>query len=643
MVTNVPDCMYCFWNITTNVWLPPSVIPPPPEFVCKTGVDNTYFVLPRDSVLPYPIKITGFNLGYLIAGDFSPATKLSKVMPNTWFKYAANTSSGSETLVFSTSKNIKYTIGWQIDVTKVTYVLGEVNGNVMNITINGTFHEEYPYVVYIYGHRCKISTMFSQAFCQIDITLPKLDNMANISSGYSDPIIIPVNQYFLPLVKTATPQRLTIDGGQVVLTGYYGQVYMNSTVWINGLNCPIDKVNITGDYNSQLVCTIGGGLVPGMANVTVNTEGLIPFTSFLLLQIYDNTIPVVDPCVNPSGKNVQCAGNGQCLNGACWCNEGYGGFYCEERVTAGVVILPNATAPTVDIVTTSSLFQFNVVAIQEVDSTYTVIKELITDRWLFNETTIGPLKVFDYMLNINGTSSGDQQWGDLKVMVQFSQSSESRQVDFADHTIRYSANSLKMGLNITNWQFQSNTHMLRVVFKNDLDIPADESCQTSNVQQQLDPLANLQFLKVIHSDVTYFGRFLPYAFIDGRVCYSLNHIINSTATNETSYIGTVLPMCQECWIDPDFTVLTTVEGQNTCGGGSSGLTTWKIIVIAVVVGLFVVAASVGTALYIKTKMQYNKEHNRISQRLHQMNSSNNLTSSTSSSGLINNDSTNSNI
>ncbi|GAM20945.1 hypothetical protein SAMD00019534_041200 [Acytostelium subglobosum LB1] len=603
-VTSVPPCFYCSWGIS-NVLLPASIPPPPANYKCPFVVDKKLYVIPRNKILPYSLTITGQNLGYLEQNDFSPA-QLVKYYPNTMFTLPVSTPTGGSTLVFSQKRSISTTITWETDMTNVNSVIGEINGYNLYMRIEGTFFFQYPYIVQVYGNDCKLVQLSTALIlCIVDTRLPKKTSYASVDSTYSPPIINNFNVYYLPSIKTATP--LGIQGGQTTLTGYIGFNIKQSKVLINDSPCNVTNVIGNGE-DSIVTCNITGPLKPGMANLTVIVNQM-PFTSVLVLRIYNYNM-TINTCIAPNNF-TECSGNGVCVNGTCQCQDGYGGSYCDGHLTPSVIILPNATDPSVDLVTRSSQFQFNIVALQELDQERNIVKELLTDQWSYNESKVGQLNIFDYTLDINQT---DAEWTGLAVAVQFSQSPQVRQVQFAGHNVSYSPNTIKMTLNITGWNFHSNVNMLRVVYRSDLKGP-EVQCRRSKVESQVDQqLDNLQYLKIIHRDAVYYGRFLPYAYLDGRVAYSLNQLINSTHNNETTFVGTVLPICKKCWIDPDFTVITAVDdGVVTC---SSGLSTWKISLIAVFSGVVGISLFVGVILFFKRKSHKIKEKKLMTKKLH---------------------------
>eukprot|EP01133_Synstelium_polycarpum_P005743 gene5743-6646_t len=109
---------------------------------------------------------------------------------------------------------------------------------------------------------------------------------------------------------------------------------------------------------------------------------------------------------------------------------------------------------------------------------------------------------------------------------------------------------------------------------------------------------NLDFLQVVHDGVTFYGHFLPIALSNGRPTYSRNEIINQTET--TQLIGLNLPQCQQCIIDPDFSILVEDTNNNDkCAVGKSNKWLVPVIVVVCVVGVAVLGAA--TALFLSKK------------------------------------------
>ncbi|GAM18657.1 hypothetical protein SAMD00019534_018320 [Acytostelium subglobosum LB1] len=382
-------------------------------------------------------------------------------------------------------------------------------------------------------------------------------------------------------------------------------------------------MNVDSSNNSIVTCHVNATLTPGMGNLNISVNGY-PYHSALVLEISKNGTK------NDCGDKSLCSMNGTCVNGLCQCNDGYGGYHCENRLLNQVMPIPDNHSPSFTIGSEELQYQFNVVAVQELDQFNNIVQEVLTTKWVASTSNKSNIITNQYQLDKTN----------YNISIQFQMSTEPRIVEFAGDIAKYPANSLKMMISIYDWNYLSNLNSIRVVFldkANDLNI---SECATHlSTINQSDYLYNIKFIKVVKGPVTYFARFLPHAMVNGRISRALNQIINATVTTGTgsSYIGTVLPLCQQCLIDPDFSVLTSIDDGSDNNGGhsnntlcnpgptttekptltapSSSMSTWKIATIAVVLGVVGIAAATAAVLVHKHRITTKRENKRIEMRL----------------------------
>ncbi|GAM26205.1 hypothetical protein SAMD00019534_093800 [Acytostelium subglobosum LB1] len=158
----------------------------------------------------------------------------------------------------------------------------------------------------------------------------------------------------------------------------------------------------------------------------------------------------------------------------------------------------------------------------------------------------------------------------------------------------------------------SNLNSLRIVFTTSGVSAPQSTCDGVSENQS----NSLEYIKVSFNGTTFYGRFLQYAISDGRPSYSRNEIINTS--KDLTYFGIHLPQCQQCIVDPNFSALVSNgldDNDVLCPRSEEGFQTWKIVTIVVVLGAFVIAASLGTILFVKRYRHHVRERKIMESRL----------------------------
>ncbi|GAM28003.1 hypothetical protein SAMD00019534_111790 [Acytostelium subglobosum LB1] len=586
LVGSIPNRMICDGNTLLDGALPQSICQVPTfsfkNTKIKTGPDCIYCFwstmsqyLPATYPAPTPsficdwgidtdyyiltptiqtITIYGRNLGWN-ESDCSPSS-LNMITPNTQFKYIPSEPQGTALLTFSQMFNMNKTITWVTDVTTINSSFGAMDNvsKTFKVRINGRFDTLFNYNATIDGAECTILNI-TDTFITCLVTSP-----------------IEVTNY---------------------LKGILWSKYQ--------------------PFNFNPYTQVPGQLAVGYANITIINDDHI-FTSNSLLEIVTGS-PVVD-----CGVGIPCNGNGVCgPDGVCDCYDGFGGYYCESRLSPGVIILPNNTSPDVVILTNvSSLFQFNIIAVQELDYNGVMVKELLTNDWDYNTTTNTSLIVHEYL----------QQSGSVAVRVEIIQFLKSYSIDFAGTTNKYSSDQLKLTVSIDGWTYQSILNTLRVVFQHNSNLnESGDGCVSPQVE--LGTVSgpggdSLRYVKIVNasSGVAYYGHFLPYALSDGRPAISRTMIINSTA--DSTLLGITLPQCTSCIIDPDFSVLLSVDNSGGVGGRcqvTSKSKTWIIIVAVVGGGVLLAGTILGIFMLIRKRNKFRQQNAMMDNRLKQIHAS----------------------
>ncbi|EGG20831.1 hypothetical protein DFA_00696 [Cavenderia fasciculata] len=439
----------------------------------------------------------------------------------------------------------------------------------------------------------------------------ELDNSQLNTATYTFRVSNPFNQetfivpfkYYPRLVSgqvDSTNQRL------IYLFGDFGQNHSLATITIN------DKIacSVTSSTVDAINCTLSESASYGPANVSIVVDGK-PFMAkeFLYFISPPNNNGSTTTTTGGGGTTPQtqcqestsnCFGHGLCdVNGRCQCDSDYNPIdNCLTKFTNSTPIT-NTTAPTSSFEVDGTRFDFELVAIQELDNEGIVIAELLTNSWnatINNDTTTT-------LVNYQLVNISNALYIDTIVQAMISFSTQPRDIQFGDQLLHIDPNSIKLALNITNWQYSNLISTLRVVFRTDVNMnqTIEYDCKQQPISTfSYDQLSStIQYLRVIKDNIQYNGRFIDYVLSDGRPTFSKTTLINQTTSQSSpspttimsTLIGVSLPQCQSCLLDPDFTplLIDNTESQYFVGGTA---------LVAVIVGL---------AIYLKkSNFKYSK-------------------------------------
>ncbi|EGG13500.1 EGF-like domain-containing protein [Cavenderia fasciculata] len=419
--------------------------------------------------------------------------------------------------------------------------------------------------------------------------------------NYTD-VVTPVPS--IPTLITINFNPHTVQ--MMIVKGY--NPYFNHTVTINNITA---CTNITNIASNQFQCTTPL-LSSGDHQLIVSNsyvESQVPFTFYSLAYL----------CQQSTNN---CHGNGKCnIDGICICNSN--SFYnnCSKHINT--TITPNTTDPTLAFDIDGLDFLFEIVSIQELDLDDIIIKELFISNytWNVNASTNNHTTIINYQLN---TSSSSSTYQPAQVLSTISFSTLARTVEFGGQQLLINANSIKLEVNISKWQYSSNLSTLRVVFKTLIN--NNQSIQYDCIDKDIstfsyDSLSSLQYLRVVKDGIQFNGRFIDVAMSDGRPTYSPTQLISSTPINDEQSIvkiGILFPQCQECILDPDFSALIiNPDDSGKCDSVSLSDIKWKIIMIVVCVSFVVVSSIVVIVIALKKRAQSKKFKENLQKRFYQ--------------------------
>ncbi|EGG15886.1 hypothetical protein DFA_09555 [Cavenderia fasciculata] len=129
-----------------------------------------------------------------------------------------------------------------------------------------------------------------------------------------------------------------------------------------------------------------------------------------------------------------CYGHGQCINGKCQCQPGYSSIDNCLTKTSNHTNTPNTTSPTTSFDIDGIDFQFEMIAIQEIDTDDNIINEVLTNSW--NSTIIvnnqTQTTTVNYQLNNSDTTAL------VTATISFSQ--QPRDIQFGSQLLHIDAN-----------------------------------------------------------------------------------------------------------------------------------------------------------------------------------------------------------
>ncbi|EGG17474.1 hypothetical protein DFA_08470 [Cavenderia fasciculata] len=618
-VTSLPDCAYCYKNVLPNEIT--FDVPIPGNFACPHSLNST-FIITTDSKL----TIRGKNLGYAVPGDSTDG--LETIIPNELLTFKVPDPPSYQKwvdVVFSTAVGVSYNITYDYATLIFNYGAIEQIPGGLKVTLNmGFFNPTYAFNITLDNNPC-INVNASETTYIITCNVPGIPalnslNMIGKVTIQNDYTLNSKNIFYAIGYPVSTSvNSLDQYGGNVTFQGQFGQYFDQPSAFIGGENCPILELNAT-TLVCQYVGTPTGQLLPiGPKTVRIVVDGYT-FESATLFTI--NAINATQHCITTTNNCTN--GQGQCNDiGVCICRDNYIGDNC-EFIEGGGEFKPNITNPTATFGIDGYQFNFSMVAIQELDMDDVIVREILTNNWIYtnstNDTAIAGVESYDYKLNHT------EFLPMVNARIEFS--NHSRTITFGGTNQTYLPNSIKLSVNIIYWMFKSNLNHLRVVYRTQLSIntPAEyngcgvEPTVEESIIRGLDG-DNVQFLKVYKNENIFFGSFLDYVLSDGKKTYSKNELINQTvientlsSSNQTlsdAYIGINMPRCLICSLDPSFNSLIQPNfgtGQNEQDTCSSSDDKWKIIVGVVVGGIAAIAILVGSILYYK-KVKKSKYYN----------------------------------
>ncbi|EFA80040.1 Epidermal growth factor-related protein 1 [Heterostelium album PN500] len=499
-----------------------------------------------------------------------------------------NTEYGSSNLTFSTIQNYTLQIYWGLELSVYLIQSENIDGNNVLIKAFGKFNLKAPLAIK--------ATNFGNSNCQITYNTTTQFNCIIPNQNSTNPILINLDDtittinYYSSSTLLISGVHFKINNQDVEISANFGPNPYNVSAIISNFPCQQTLLN-----DSILSCRLPVGLVEN-----------VYYSLLVYANGYNQTIPVFIKPKEDCGSQSNCNGHGSCFDGKCRCNDGYSGYYCESQLSPGVVILPNNTIPSPTVIVKDGMnFTFNIIAIQEIDELSSVVRELKTNKWIHSTTGNETFSITTYSLQ-STTPEVDQ----INATIEYSKN--SRLINFAGQSTLYPENSLKLMVTINNWSYKDRLNRLRLLMESISSINNnDDGC--SELDISVNNGTEVNFLRMTINDVSFYGRFLPYALSDDKPVLIQNQVVNQT--KESILSGMTLTYCDRCVIDPDFSVLINTDVKSDC---KEKFATWKIVTIVVVLSVVILAAGLGVFFVLKKKYKYRKEQKRIGNKLNKL-------------------------
>ncbi|EGC40450.1 hypothetical protein DICPUDRAFT_74023 [Dictyostelium purpureum] len=368
---------------------------------------------------------------------------------------------------------------------------------------------------------------------------------------------------------SSSTQVSPTTGGEITLNGWFGELNNNAALFIDNKSLQFSIIS-----SESIKTTIGAGTIgPIKVNFTQNT-----ITWSGIIYPYYTT---------EKECSSKCQEHGICdkTTGTCKCNLGYTGFDCSSPINNnnqtetetnnnGTVIIKNQDLG-------YSIFIDSIIELdinnQQV-TTFNLSNNWILANKLESVTTFNQIRANEDSTNAT-----------IKLIIE-EVNDKDKDFTFAGNQFTVTKGGFKLSLSISNWLFKSNLNTLQVLMTSDIQIDGQNKCNRDNKEATLESssnnnylLNNINYLKVIKNNRILYARFQDKMLSDNRP----TTIVANVVSNDKKSIKIVLnlPHCDECLIDPDFSLLVSSDYNFECKDSRK----W---VIAVAVSVSVVGFAV---------------------------------------------------
>ncbi|EGC40605.1 hypothetical protein DICPUDRAFT_146524 [Dictyostelium purpureum] len=346
-------------------------------------------------------------------------------------------------------------------------------------------------------------------------------------------------------------------GGEITLNGWFGDIKNNPKLYIG--NKEVTIKSITSD---SIITTIE----PGTAGqVQVNyTQNSLTWSGKIYPYISDKQCP------------LRCEEHGTCnkITGVCKCNSGYTGFDCSSPINNNgggeTEIDNNGTS----IIKNQDIgYSISIDSVVELDLEGNSVSKInLTNNWIFINK-VGSTTTFKQNRN-----NEDETQALLTLIIE-EVNDKDKDFTFAGNEFTVTKGGLKMSLSISNWLYKSNLNTLQVQMSSDASTVSSNGCKEFAIESQSNInniINNINYLKIIKNGNVLYSRFQDKILSDNRPTTVTAQLLSKDETSVK--IALNLPHCEDCLIDPDFSLLITSGYLNNCNTGSKK---W-VVAVAVV-------------------------------------------------------------
>ncbi|EFA78990.1 hypothetical protein PPL_08458 [Heterostelium album PN500] len=377
-----------------------------------------------------------------------------------------------------------------------------------------------------------------------------------------------------------------LAGGLVTLYGSFGPIHNDSSVTIGKLDCAIQNIS-----DSLIVCNLDTPGTPGPKNVSL----IVNLVSWKAMDyfMYEGEFTC----------DSNCNGHGFCQNGFCLCYKGYVGAACADIQQSGTGITMNTTGDGTTITTNDSdtsdvKFNFVLRSIVEFSGVRETIRTLALKNWTFTGVTnYQNFSQFGYYTLF--------ETANISYTIQ--QFNVATQLQFAGSTLQMEKDTIKLSVKVENWRYLGKLNTIQVVLESNMVLPSDydpsDPCSKTLINTFGE--TTLNYLSFEHNGVVMYGRFMDKVLSDGRPTFSVAQVLNQGPTS--IIVGINFPYCNECILDPDFSLLVKPDRSNSddaCSNQSTSQKQFKWLLPTVIVVSIVGAAAIITILVFTIKSRF---------------------------------------
>ncbi|KAK5575148.1 hypothetical protein RB653_010404 [Dictyostelium firmibasis] len=391
-------------------------------------------------------------------------------------------------------------------------------------------------------------------------------------------------------------------GGNITLSGWFGDVHEYLQLSIDNEYTAVQSID-----NETITITIPPGI--GSKNIQI-IQNNITWTG-LIYPYSESTIK----CLN------NCSGNGVCKsNGECKCNENYIGPDCKTK-DVGSTLPPTDTHVNPDGSTSISnedtIYLIYIDSISEMDFYNNQVPNTLVNLkngWKINNTTnsatgVGS-SITTFYQNINNAT--------VTMTIENIESNNGKEFTFAGNQFTVSKDGFKLSLSVSNWNYKSNLNTLQIQMSSDVSLNEgskineciDSDSQSTNIEtsSNSNDLQNVNYLKISKNGKTLYGRFQDKILSDGRPTTTITKVISKD--DKKVVISLDLPHCNQCLLDPDFSVIINPDFKSSDSCGKENKKPW-LIPVAVTVPVVGCALAVSAFMLTKKIRSNNKFLNKF--------------------------------